>query len=225
MVGAIIYSRADSKRLPNKCFLKIHNMYLFEYIYKVADKLKDVEVILATTKRKCDDELSELGKTLNFNVYRGEYEDIAKRTIDCANYYGLDNIIRLNGDSPFLNLPLLNSGIKVHLSREAQFTSNLFNRKYPYGISCEILSTNYLKDVYPKMNFQEKEHFTSYLYKNVKAIKNSESLELDIDLSKYRLTIDTQEDYQNVKKVINRFKYQLVNKIDIKELIKKIYND
>ena len=59
------------------------------------------EVVVATTDRRCDDELSSLSTDLGASVYRGSLHDVIGRFAEASRQYKADICIKANGDNPF----------------------------------------------------------------------------------------------------------------------------
>ena len=57
-----------------------------------------------TSTDKSDDCLENLANSLDINCFRGSLQNVTKRALDSAKYYGYDNIVRVCGDRPFIDL-------------------------------------------------------------------------------------------------------------------------
>ena len=98
---AIIQSRLDSNRLPNKGLLPINNIPLTVLVAKRVIS-KKYKTIVATTIQKSDDDLCSILKNNNINYFRGSSNNVRKRILDCCNNYDDEDIIvRLTADNCF----------------------------------------------------------------------------------------------------------------------------
>ena len=84
-IAIIIYVRLNSKRLPEKAFLKINSKSILEILI---DRIKNfskynLSIIVATSREKTDDKLLDFCKKKKIKIFRGSLNDIHKRTYDC----------------------------------------------------------------------------------------------------------------------------------------------
>ncbi len=113
-IGAILYFRMNSKRLPGKPLLKIQDKTLLEIIYERVLKVKGLcDLIIATSSKKSDDPINILCKKKNYKIYRGNLNDVAKRTVKCIKKHNLDFFLRVCGDRPFFDYNLANKQIRL----------------------------------------------------------------------------------------------------------------
>lgn len=218
-IGAIIFIRSDSRRLPRKTFLPLGNKPLYRWTIDSLNTLSLKKVIVATSNEATDDKLAAILQQQNIQVFRGSKKDIAKRAIDCCDEYNLDYFVRVNGDSPLVNLPLIREGINK-ITFGTEFITNLYPRSYPYGISCEILQVKKFKEVYEYFTTEEKTHITKYYYAHLKDIKYETCSTLTDDYSKIRFTIDTPQDYAKLQYYLSQSVLANFNDLPISNLIK-----
>lgn len=218
-VGAVIFIRSDSRRLPRKTFLPLGGKSLYRWTIDAMQSLSLDEIIVATSDQSTDDDLAKALMDQNINVFRGSKNDIARRALDCCAHYELDYFLRVNGDSPFVNIPLLSEGIEK-IDGEVELISNLLPRNYPYGVSCEILNVQKFEAVYPHLSTDQKTHITQYYYQNIDDIKYTSCDVLEEDLSKTRMAIDTPEDYAKMQYYLGQSELSDFNDLPISNLIK-----
>jgi spore coat polysaccharide biosynthesis protein SpsF (cytidylyltransferase family) len=121
-------------------------------------------VIFATTQRADDDELAALVGGLGVPVFRGVDADVAGRYLGAAKEFGLEWIVRVTGDCPFVDAASLDYCL-------AQWSANdvadLVSTKgvFPVGIDYEVFSTALLEREWPKMTVEECEHLTLRFYR------------------------------------------------------------
>ena len=140
-IGAIILARLDSSRLPGKALIKINDRELILRVVDVCSRLNGIkEVIVATTTRDVDTPLAEFIEKNGINCFRGDYQNVAKRFLDVMSQKELDAAIRLNGDSPFQRPFLINQAINIFLKGGYDLVTNVPGRRYPHGMSVEIIS-------------------------------------------------------------------------------------
>ena len=90
-IGAIIFFRMNSSRLPGKPLLKFADKTLIEIIYDRVLKVIELdEIIIATSEEASDDIIEELCKKLKIKIYRGSLNNVADRALNCALLYEMD---------------------------------------------------------------------------------------------------------------------------------------
>jgi spore coat polysaccharide biosynthesis protein SpsF (cytidylyltransferase family) len=121
-------------------------------------------IIFATTERADDDLLAEHVARLGVPVFRGADGDVAGRFLSAAKQYGLDWIVRVTGDCPFVDAASLDFCLSQWDRAER---CDMISTKgvFPVGIDYELFSVATLEREWPKMSDEEKEHLTLRFYR------------------------------------------------------------
>ena len=203
-IAAIIQARMGSKRLPGKVMKKIGNKLIIEYIIEKLSKIKGLEkTIISTSKNSEDDKIANFCKKKNILFYRGSVNNVAKRLLDTAKTNKLDAFIRISGDSPLLLQSIIKKGINLYKNNDYDIVTNVFPRSFPKGQSIEIINLQVLKKTIHKMSCkQDKEHVTTYFYKNNNKYKIFNFLNKK-KLDSINLSIDTIDDLKMIKLIIS----------------------
>ena len=193
----------SSKRLPGKVLKKINEKPVLEIMLNRLEKIKQkFKIIIATSNTKEDDKIVELCERVQSDCFRGPLNDVMKRYITCAETFSIDHIVRLTGDAPLIDPNLVYNSIKEYKSRNIDYLSTTYPphcRQYPDGMDVEIFKTKDLKKFYnTNPNKQFKEHVTFQFWKNNYGYFNLKPLQ---NLSKYRLTLDYNEDFILIKNI------------------------
>ena len=107
-IAIVIPIRINSKRLPNKIFKKIKKETIFSILMKRLTFLKKrYTLIVATSQKKRDEKVVNACLKNNISFYRGSLNNVLKRFIDLAEFFKLDYIIRINGDSPLIDYRII----------------------------------------------------------------------------------------------------------------------
>ncbi len=197
MNGIIILARLDSTRFPNKALTQVGGKPLIQHCIDEVKKLKGVRIILATSDRFLDDPLAEIANVNQISCFRGNLVNVAKRVLDCIIEYKIDNFARVNGDSPLIQSKLLIRGFQMMKEGEYDLVTNLLPRRYPYGISVEIISGSTFKGKYSEIasSTHYSEHITSIFYEQAERFNICSFPFEDVpDHSQVHLTVDTAED-------------------------------
>ena len=208
----IIQSRFNSTRLPGKALKKINNIpIIILCIRRLANK--GHKVIVATSKNKSDDKLIQLLKKNNFAYFRGSLNNVYSRYIDIIKKYNFENnklIVRATADNIIPDGYLINFLTKVIKNKKINYLK--INHKLhflPKGFTLEIFTVKELLKI-NKLKLAKKhlEHVTLKIYENKKKYINFfiKKLKQEKNLSKLRVTIDTNKDYVFVKNFFENFK-------------------
>ncbi len=225
--GIIIQARKGSTRLPGKMLMPFSGdkNLLDLIIEKIKKSHRNVPVILATTQEPGDDEIEETGKKHGIEVFRGDTQDVLNRFIKAAEKYGLDNIIRVCADNPFLDTRHIKTLIKDIETGDYDYVSYQNEHGTPVikthlGLFTEAVKLESLKKVKEQTKKPHyREHVTNYIYENPKKFNiNLKSLPSYFnDTDSIRLTLDTAEDFELEKEIFSQIK-----RYNMFKLIKKI---
>ncbi len=203
---AIIQARTNSKRFPKKALFEVKSIPLIIRVVKNVSKSELIsKVIIATSKEKSDNELIDLLKKFKYKFFKGSLNNVALRMLRVAQKNKVKFFVRINGDSPLIDYKIINYAINLlSKNKDADLITNVFPRAFPSGQSVEIIKTKALKDNISKFNVFEKEHVTSYFYKNntkFKIINFKRNYLSYKDLPK--MSIDYKSDLKKVMRYFN----------------------
>ena len=94
----------NSSRLPGKVLMKIKNLPVIIIMIKrlLKSKLSN-EIIVATSLNKKDNILVKVLKKKNIKFFRGSEKNVLKRVIDTCDFYSVNYIVKICGDSPLID--------------------------------------------------------------------------------------------------------------------------
>lgn len=206
MIAAIIFARMNSNRLIGKVMMPLGNDILIAQIIKRAKKLKTDKVIVATSKENYDNDFVKFLEKQDIECFRGDLENVAKRTLQCIEEFKIDYFIRINGDSPLFSLEETNDVLLKIPIQNYDLITNIYPRSFPYGYSLEILKSNVFKENYYKFSKFEREHVTSFFYKNSAKFRILNIMNRKEELSsKIILTIDDLDSYNNMNMLFSHY--------------------
>ena len=239
----IIQARLSSTRMPGKVLLPIwSNKCILDLQLGKLKKL-NVPMILATTTNNCDDNLVRWAKDNDIEIFRGSEENVLDRFVDCANHHVAKNIIRVCSDNPFIQT----NGIRDFISQleeGADYVSfvggdNVPTIKQHWGLFVEGVSLKaLLKSKHELKNNPQShfycEHVTNYIYGHPDRFNLRLSFAPEIIKNRFdlRFTIDTSEDFKNMKRLLGLINgnvslplKSLVKVVDQNLELKKVMND
>ena len=210
----IIQARLSSTRLPGKVLMPLwRGMNLLDL---QLEKLKNcgVPFVLATSENPSDDAIVSWAKQNQVDVFRGDENNVFKRFIDCASQYKAQNLIRVCSDNPFIQLDqipyFLNS-----LEQGLDYISYCNNSGTPaikthWGLFVEGVKLSALEkasemlEAHPDKNFYS-EHVTNFIYGQPEQFKVKLDVAPEVVVSRndLRFTIDTEEDFNNMKEMLD----------------------
>lgn len=205
-IGIIIQARMGSTRLPSKIMLTVKGQAIFQ---TQIERLRTISypLYIATTVQEADIAIVEFANQNKIPCYRGDENNVLSRYYECAKQFQLDLIIRLTSDCPLIDAEIIKQGIEQYVKEgdENLYLSNTIDRTYPRGFDFEIFSFQLLEDAYRNaVDPVDKEHVTPYIWKNKSGKVRFEQIKRETDESKYRLTLDTPEDFELLNRLIEK---------------------
>ncbi|MDX2212940.1 MAG: glycosyltransferase family protein [Oculatellaceae cyanobacterium bins.114] len=227
--AAIIQARMGSTRLPGKVMKSLCGKTVLSHVITRVKACSLVDEIIVATTTSDDAEAIVLeAEKAGVNWFRGSEDNVLERYYLAAQHYQVDLIVRVTSDCPLFDPEVLESLLDYfHMMTDVglfiDYTSNTLTRSYPIGLDAEVFTFSTLENAYNNATKPyEKEHVTPYIYQHpeIFALHNQH---YDEDLSSYRWTLDTPEDFQFIEAVYQAL-YQpdrLFTMDDILELLEK----
>lgn len=216
-LGIVIQARIGSTRLPGKILKYINGKPLVLYICERLRRIDyDLPIIVATTDSKADDCWIDVLRSNNISFVRGCEQNVLRRYLTVAEQFGLTHIMRVCADNPFIDIEYCNRLLELfYREKDKDYYSFSYKQKpvilSHFGIFTEIAGVKALQEI--NDHFPEylpyHEHVTSglYLNKEVYDIRLEDITGELVQFDGIRCTIDTQEDYDNVKTLIEKADY------------------
>ncbi len=169
-LGLVVFVRLDSRRLPGKALRDVAGRPL---LGRVLDRVRAVEpalpVVVATSNRALDDPLATFAAAENVRTFRGSADDVLGRALGCAEAFGFSAVIRISGDSPFIDPALIRQCVvRFETARPGlDLVTNIMPKTFPPGQSVEVMSIDALRRIAQSATAtDEREHVTPYFYRN-----------------------------------------------------------
>jgi spore coat polysaccharide biosynthesis protein SpsF (cytidylyltransferase family)/sialic acid synthase SpsE len=197
-----VIARLKSKRLKRKVLKPIGD---YPMIISLMDRIRIsevVDVILATSDLEEDAELVQAVSSHGFSVNPGHPDSVISRLINIALHNDAGYVFRVTGDNPLTDPGTME--IMLDMARRDGLDYVRCN-KLPMGISAELFSSKYLLKLYYKMdNPLHSEYLTWDVMNDKESRKGCINYNGKEDLSRVRLTVDYQKDYDSVVDLINK---------------------
>jgi spore coat polysaccharide biosynthesis protein SpsF len=207
---AIVQARMGSTRLPGKILRNLAGKSVLHHVVSRVKRAQLVdEVIVATTDAALDDVVAEECGRVGVRCFRGSEQDVLERYYQAAAFADADFIVRVTADCPLFDPVLLDTMLLRFRGLPAglNYLSNVLVRTYPRGLDAEIFTRDVLDRVHREALLpHQREHVTPYIYQN-EGLFALHSHQGDDDLSHYRWTVDTNEDWAMAEAVYARLSH------------------
>ena len=221
MVAAIIQARMGSTRLPGKSSHLLAGLSILEHIINRLQEVLEIDRIqLATTQAKTETPLIEIAKNLNIPVFQGSEDNVLDRFIQAGKTIGAQHLVRVCGDNPLIDIPLLRALITAHIESNADYT--VPTDQIPLGVGCEVIRLETLKNIEQQAHeLKYQEHVTTWIHDHHDkfAITRVEPPAY-LKNCPFRLTVDTPEDFALMKEVFSQLNPIPPSNLDLKDVIK-----
>lgn len=214
-VLCIVQARMGSERLPGKVMREIKGKPMISYTLNSLKKSRYIdEIVLATSILETNDPLVEYAESINFNVFRGDEDNVLERYKLVADKYNGDVIIRVTGDCPLINPIIVDHVVTRFLMYDYDYVRLDVPDTFQRGFDVEVFSKEALDKVYNKVCSKEnmnnesydhfREHVTYYIYNHqdefkVGYVKGEGKYFENRDVN---LSVDTDEDFKRIEEIL-----------------------
>jgi spore coat polysaccharide biosynthesis protein SpsF len=207
-VLALTQARIGSSRLPGKILKTIEGESLLEiHLKRVLKSNRIDKLMVATTLEPGIEKVEAICSRLNVGVYKGSLTNVLERFYEAASTVKPKWVVRLTSDCPLIDHTLIDAVIDFAVSSDLDYASNTLNPTFPDGVDVEVFKFSALEKAMSEAKLEsEKEHVTPFIWKNstfngVNTFK-SDCFLFEADYSNIRLTVDTNEDFEVIKSLI-----------------------
>lgn len=206
-----------STRLPGKILKQFYGgKTLLETLLETLHKVQGSKVIVATSVNENNDQLEKFLTEKGELVFRGSENDVLDRFIKAAEANGVDGIVRICSDNPFMDWHGIAQLVEKAKASDADYIGFRINDKPSilthFGFWGEFVRLSALKRVADttEEGTPAHEHVTYHIYNHPDEYKCEWILCPDFLQGRddIRLTIDTPEDLINALKVYSDLKAQ-----------------
>ena len=200
-VGAVIFSRLDSCRLPEKALISINNKKLIDRVYDRCKLLQEVDhTVLSTSDRFCDSKLINHAVSIGLDFSTGPLDKLNQRAINACKKFNFRHIVRICGDRPLFSTLLVDLAVSSHLNTDSDFTYiHVRNNRISQGLTTEVLNLEVLN----RYQNCDNEHMTESFYNDPEVKTNA------LDVSPYwegtskdkKFVLDTRQDLIRISSI------------------------
>jgi len=205
----IIQARMGSSRLPEKVMRKIGDTPMIGIQIERLKKT-NLPIIVATSHAKENDLLVDYLQSIGVDVYRGSEDNVLERFYETAKYFNAKHIIRLTGDNPLIDPSFIIDQLnEVAIRHSRYFFSEGVNKRLPLGMAFAMFPHTILQEAFEKSSSaNEREHVTPYMHQNFPGNINSYTFKILNDNSNFRLTVDTESDFNLIEELVLSYNCQ-----------------
>jgi len=220
-IGCIIQARMGSSRLPGKVLKEVKGKPMLFYVLDQTSNSKLIDkIVVATTTNPEDKAILETVKNLGYDTFAGSEGDVLDRYYQAAKKFNFDIVVRITADCPLVDPEIIDKTIKKFQDEGADYCCNQAPPTHPDGLDVEVFTFDGLEKSWNDAKWSsEREHVTFYFNKN-KDFKLANYAN-PVDLSSLRVTVDEPEDYELVKKIIEKVNKSPILLADILDLFEK----
>jgi spore coat polysaccharide biosynthesis protein SpsF len=207
-INVIVAARMTSSRLPGKILMDLGGQpALVRLIERFRQSKYIHNIVIATTTNMQDDRVVATAVEQDVQYFRGSEEDVLLRTVQAAQATDTEFIVQVTSDCPLIDAETIDTAIARMLENPyLDYVGNHLVRTYPLGFSVEVFRTSTLAEVATITNDPaDREHVSLYMYEHPEAYRLS-NVEAPYFLRhpEYRLTLDTMDDYELIKRVFEQ---------------------
>ena len=201
----IVQARMTSTRLPGKVLKEILGKSLLEYHIERLRRVKSVDdIVIATTTNETDLPIVALCERLGVTVTRGSEQDVLARYYEAAMLHHIDIVVRVTSDCPLIDPTVIDKAVAMYREPgdKYDYVSNSLTQSYPYGLAVEVFSGKVLQEAYLEaVAAPEREHVSPFIYTRPERFRIGQLVQSE-NLSHHRWTVDTPDDFELVRRII-----------------------
>ena len=202
LTGIFVTVRLGSKRLPQKHLLEANGRSLLSVLLgRIKSEFKDeimkshVLISIVTSDEVMNRDLERF-RDREIQIFYGSIDNIPLRHLQAAEYFGLDNIVSVDGDDILCSTATMRK-VMTHLKKGEVMA---ISKDLPLGMNVCGYRKSFLEESLKSYTGKSLETGWRRIFEEERVIDISEN-EMQIDL-RLRFTLDYEDDYQFFKEVI-----------------------
>jgi len=195
-----------SERCPGKVMAPLAGkpllIHLLERLASIGGKRA---IVVATSVSSENDVLVEAAETHGVKTFRGDEDDVLGRLLALCRELGAEHLVRVTGDNPLTDLPLIETLVALHLKEDSDYTY-VPGDALLMGILTEVISRRALETSHRDGEDRHRsELVTLYIKENPEKFRIARA-ELPKELYRphYRLTVDEPDDLVLMGRIFDR---------------------
>lgn len=204
-IGCIIQARMGSTRLPGKVLMDIEGKTVLQRVLERVSQIRGLDNIIVATynSETIQHHVQELGYYCynSWDNYYSEDDVLARYRRATEFWEWCDTIVRITADCPLLDPEIAERVIQNFKRGGYDYYSNCRPAStFPDGTDVEVFTYKALERAHINSRGREREHVTPYIYNHRYEFKVGRLIS-PVDLSMYRMTLDTEDDLRYIRRV------------------------
>ena len=201
----ITQARYGSTRLPAKILKEVNGVTLLEtHLRRIMQSKLIDKLMVATTDEEGAHYIVDIAKKVGVGYYQGSVNDVLDRFYQTALPENPDYVVRVTSDCPLIDPAIIDATIKKAIDEDVDYCTNVYPPTFPDGMDCEVIKFSALKQAWEEATLKsDREHVTEFIGKNSPAEGGNRFTYANYagekDDSDLRITVDTPEDFELVK--------------------------
>ena len=220
-IGIISQARMTSTRLPGKILKEINGKSILQYHLERLQKT-GFDIAIATTTNQTDNIVADFALKHSIACHRGSENNVLSRFYETAVKFKYDIIVRVTSDCPLIDQHLIRNAVDkyLQLNNSNLYLSNCIERTFARGFDFEIFSFQSLEEAFEKASdISDLEHVTPYIWKNKSRKTELYHVKQTNNNSNLRITVDTSEDFELFKTLIEKYKADTLSYTEIETIL------
>lgn len=202
-LGYFITARLKSSRLKRKILLPLNGNTVLDHVINRCKETNTIdEVVLCTSTNPQDAELFDYALKHQIKFYAGSEDDVLKRLLDAAKYYGFDAFVSITADNPLHSIHISNQIIEWIKKEDLDF---VFTTGLPIGLTPYFINTKALEIAVAMKEQADTEIWGPFVNRPDFFRIGYLHVESDLFSDEIRLTCDYIEDYNVISDIYSKF--------------------
>jgi spore coat polysaccharide biosynthesis protein SpsF (cytidylyltransferase family) len=206
-IYGFITVRTNSSRLPGKCLLNFNKTNVITHLIRRAKHSK-ITPIICTTKNKSDNILQKIALKEKIKIFRGSEKNKLKRWRDCCKKFRVKYFHTIDADDPFFDPITIKKSLNLCKKGYDIVNPSKISRS---GGASEgwSFSKEAIEEVYKslfKFNKNIDKFDTEMIepFIKLKKLKTTTLKGAPYEIKNARITLDYKEDYELLKKIVDK---------------------
>lgn len=202
-LGYFITARLKSSRLKRKILLPLNGNTVLDHVINRCKKTNEIDdVVLCTSTNPQDAELFDYALKHQIKFFAGSEDDVLKRLLDAAKYYGFDAFVSITADNPLHSIFISNQIVEWIKKEDLDF---VFTTGLPIGLTPYYINTKALEIAVGMKEQADTEIWGPFVNRPDFFKIGYLNVETDLFREETRLTCDYVEDYNVIADIYNKF--------------------
>lgn len=207
VTAVIIQARYRSTRLPGKVLMDLAGQTVLSHVLSRCLKISNADVVCCAIPdtKECDP-IAEEAIGCGAVVFRGSETDVLSRYYQAARSLNADHVLRVTSDCPLIDPIVCEKVIDLLNKGNCDFATNNNPPSWPHGLDCEAFSAALLERANSEATDPyQREHVSPWMRDGNPNVRIKNFPSKDASLTKYRWTIDYQEDFNFLTTMFEHF--------------------